>query len=389
MPFDARVFQLAKDPQQPGQCQDAWRIDAARGRAAAADGVSAAIFSGPWANILVEAAVADPLPPGDASGWEAWLAPHRRRWAQQINADGLTWNQRAKLAAGAFSTLLWLWMELRGDREQGIGNRVENGALQPVTCNLSPPKEYDLHVGAAGDTCLLHVRQGRLLKAFPRQRSADFDDHPPMIGSYQRHRDQFIQTVTWHTTCREGDLLIVATDAVAAWALAQFEQAAGVDWDAYFALTDAQWRAEVTRLREARLMHYDDATLLLLRPAAVARVVEPAADSASNANETPAVVSAAAVPPPQSASLTVPSLEPKAADPPAPSSTGPSVSPTAAGPPAAEPSVESWTDNVVSLSESVAGQIADSLLGGLRKFKAAVRKYQDKLPPRDEPPAAG
>ena len=147
MPFDARVFQLAKDPQQPGQCQDAWRIDAARGRAAAADGVSAAIFSGASARILVEAAVADP-PSGDVAGWTAWLAPHRRRWAEQIDHERLSWSQRAKLPAGAFSTLLWLQMEPRdpggseqgagrGDREHGTGRKAAPSNLYPVTCRLT------------------------------------------------------------------------------------------------------------------------------------------------------------------------------------------------------------------------------------------------------------
>ena len=157
-------------------------------------------------------------------------------------------------------------------------------------------------------------------------------------------------------------------------------------------------------------MHYDDATLLLLRPAAVARLVEPTevvdsgqwsvASGRSSAESpllprdhrplsTPHVPPADTVPPPQSASPAESSPPPEPHLPPAPSPASPgTASAPAAQPPVVEPGVQNWTDNVVSLSENVAGRISDSMLRGLRKFKAAVRKCQDKLPPGDEPPAA-
>ena len=60
MYFQSKTFWLAKDASQAEQYQDAFALDAARGIAAIADGVSSSLFSAPWAKILTEAVVAGP-----------------------------------------------------------------------------------------------------------------------------------------------------------------------------------------------------------------------------------------------------------------------------------------------------------------------------------------
>ena len=105
--FDTRLFTLAKDPEQPGAYQDAACVDAEHHVAAIADGVSSALFSGPWAAILAEAVVAESPNPGDPPAFAAWLRRQRERWAASIDTGGLAWFQKAKLPMGAFSTLLY------------------------------------------------------------------------------------------------------------------------------------------------------------------------------------------------------------------------------------------------------------------------------------------
>ena len=65
--------------------------------------------------------------------------------------------------------------------------------------------------------------------------------------------------------CRSGDLLILATDAIAAWALARGEAGEEPDWEACWRMSESAWRKWIVRLREDQLMRYDDATLLILR----------------------------------------------------------------------------------------------------------------------------
>ena len=104
------------------------------------DGVSSALFSGPWATILAEAVVADPPDPTDAEAFACWLQERRKLWAASIDTTGLAWFQRAKLPAGAFSTLLWI------------------GVLQQEEAQTGAFGGCRLVGHAIGDSCLFHVR---------------------------------------------------------------------------------------------------------------------------------------------------------------------------------------------------------------------------------------
>ena len=103
--FETRVFSFPKDPENPSQYEDAYYYDAESGMAAIADGVSSSIFSRQWADILVRAAKGLPEP-GDTSSLVNWLREQREAWSRTVDVGDLKWFQKAKLAKGAFSTLL-------------------------------------------------------------------------------------------------------------------------------------------------------------------------------------------------------------------------------------------------------------------------------------------
>src|SRR5262245_4046871 len=169
MRVEPRVFWLPKDPGYAEEYEDACALNLDHGRAAIADGVSSAIFSGVWARILTEAAVADPPDVQSTEFWD-WLAQRRREWSAAIDPASLTFFQRGKLrqCGGAFSTLLWLeW-------------QPQDGAIA-WRCK------------ALGDGGLLHVRDGRLLAAFPIAAAADLHADPLTIASAPRSADQFLE----------------------------------------------------------------------------------------------------------------------------------------------------------------------------------------------------
>src|SRR6185369_8678746 len=115
--------------------QDACCVDTARYVAAIADGVSSALFSGPWAAILAEAAVSNCPDPHDAQAFAAWLEEQRRHWEASIDTTNLAWFQKAKLPSGAFSTLLYARVcQAEASHEGGFGG-------------------YRLVAFAAGDSC--------------------------------------------------------------------------------------------------------------------------------------------------------------------------------------------------------------------------------------------
>jgi serine/threonine protein phosphatase PrpC len=257
MRFDSRVFQLPKDPQAPADCQDACNVDASRGVAAVADGVSSSLFAGPWASILTAAVVADPPDAADRQAFFGWLTERRTAWSRQIDASNLAWFQKVKLKQGAFSTLLWIRLAAAGP-------------------------QYRIRAAAVGDCCLFHVRGGGLLRSFPLLKSDELNDSPQALGSVDLNQDQYLRIATFDDTCTPGDLLVLCSDAMAGWILREYESGRCPAWDRYWTTTQEAWRAEIIGRRTAQEIRYDDTTLVLLRvgddqpvPPISAEVVEP------------------------------------------------------------------------------------------------------------------
>jgi hypothetical protein len=247
MLFDHRTLALAKDPDNPKEYQDASAVDAERGVATIADGVSSALFSGPWASILANAAVADPPDLADPAGFARWLSDRRAAWTASIDTSGLAWFQRAKLPTGAFSTLLWIQLlPMPEDRAGAFG-------------------AYRLLGHAIGDSCLFHVRRGELVRTFPVQASAELQADPLVLGSVDLGRDAMLEFVALDQVCYPDDLFVLCTDALADWALRRYEAGDPPAWDEYWDKCFEDWQAEIVALRHDRQMRVDDATLVMLR----------------------------------------------------------------------------------------------------------------------------
>lgn len=245
--FEHRAFWLPKDVAHDDEYQDAYQVDGFRGVAAIADGVSSSLFAASWAKILANAVVADLPDVNDFQSLGPWLARQREKWTQPINADALPWHQKARLQAGAFSTLLWVELNLAVKSDPAATGSVE------------------MYVYAIGDCCLFHVRDDFLLRSFPIGNSQLFDAEPAVIGSASKQKDHLLKFETLNDYTQPGDLLVLCTDAVAAWALAQHEAGRSPRWSTYWDLPPEKWKQEVIALRQEHLMRYDDATLLLLR----------------------------------------------------------------------------------------------------------------------------
>jgi hypothetical protein len=247
MRFLAKTFWLAKDAEAPEQFEDSFELDAERGIAAIADGVSSTIFSGLWARILTQAAVADPPCLHDPAALQDWLQRRRAEWSNQIDTSRLTWFQRPKMIEGAMST--WLWCEL----------------TPPPHGDGGDPDGYRLSSFAIGDCCLFHLRQGELLYAFPLTSETEFGIDPAVIGSIDRKQDHLLEFRLTEAECRPGDLLVLCTDAVGLWATKRYAAGQSVCWEDYWEMPDQGWQSEIAALRREKLMRYDDSTLVLLR----------------------------------------------------------------------------------------------------------------------------
>jgi hypothetical protein len=216
--------------------------------------VSSAIFSRQWARLLTQAAVERTPNLYESAEFQEWLAGLRQEWLAEINIPALGWSQKQKLqqVGGAFATLLWIEL-------YPLETLAEDQTAAPG------PAPFRLRSFALGDSCLFHLRDGQFLKSFPIETAAEFELDPQSLCSANLNRDHLLEFKAIDEECRAGDLLVLCTDAVAKWAMTLYEAGQAPVWDAYWTLAEEDWRDEISGLRRAGLMRYDDTTLVLVR----------------------------------------------------------------------------------------------------------------------------
>jgi hypothetical protein len=238
-----QVFRLWKRGCASSEYEDAAAGDATAGRFAIADGTSEASFAAQWARALAEGFVAAPGRP-----WKGleWLAPLRRRWAEEVDQLELPWYAEAKREEGAFATLLGLAFRPPEDGKPGSWRAL-----------------------AIGDSCLFRTREGRLLRSFPLEHSSEFGNQPRLLGSRSRGPDGFdLDRDGARGRWRPGDRFLLMTDALAQWFLHQTEVEGQPQADIAALLAEADPREAFAAWAEERRDHQglrnDDVTLIVV-----------------------------------------------------------------------------------------------------------------------------
>ncbi|HWC75131.1 MAG TPA: hypothetical protein VG454_14445 [Gemmatimonadales bacterium] len=166
---------------------------------AVADGATESSFAKLWAVLLAESYVRS-----DVAGEEffAQLTPARRLWRRRLTGRPrpLPWFASEKAEQGAFAAFLGVQIDSRNNRWTAL---------------------------AVGDCCLMQVddvgKRMRVLKAFPLQESSQFTMSPYLIGSNANGGQPDERIESSKGTLRDGDMLLLATDALAAWLLKRNE----------------------------------------------------------------------------------------------------------------------------------------------------------------------
>lgn len=200
---------------------DVWPV-----RAAVADGATESVFAGRWAEMLVEGMVErEPTPQALVEALPDWQS----RWQAAVGGrdPSAPWYVQAKVAEGAFATLLGL--ELQRD-----------GRWRSIT---------------VGDGGLFQLRDGAVQTVWPTADPDAFTNRPALLPSRSDRPVPAPETTSgdW----RLGDTFLLATDAVAAWLL-RIGPAQARNW------TVDTFRAAVRSARAEGTLRTDDATLLLL-----------------------------------------------------------------------------------------------------------------------------
>jgi len=235
----ARVVWSPKLGNRPEEWEDGCALSEHRGRFAVTDGASSSYRAGEWARQVASAFIDGgpaALEPGPFDEWLAGIAARHERENPPASSDSPSaWYVSEAAARGSFCTFLGL--EIRSD-----GTRTRWRA------------------SAVGDSCAFHVRDGVLLSAFPLDDATAFGTTPPLVSSLPHgtsNGGRAVQSIVGDAI--DGDVLILATDAVAEWALGS--TFVGV-WTLLSALPAAALGRLVDELRGSEEMVNDDVTVV-------------------------------------------------------------------------------------------------------------------------------
>lgn len=226
---------------------------------AVADGATESSFADLWAQALVSSYASNP-PKGCTAAsvpLETWLKPLQKEWHANIAWDKLPWYAEEKARSGAFAALL------------GVNFSV-NGAAQKSGFSFfgffkkkSEPR-VKWQALAVGDSNLFQIRQNRLHRSFPLEQSTQFDSRPLLLSSNpQRNSPVWQRMQVTEGDCEPGDLILLATDAMAQWFLAQCEGGKR-PWEELTKLkTNDDFAYFIEQSRQNSKLRNDDTTLLI------------------------------------------------------------------------------------------------------------------------------
>ena len=198
---DIKAFCCPKSGNSAEEYEDAWAQRQTRTpagiRVAVVDGATESSFAKLWAALLAQSYVRSELAGAE---FFARLQPARRLWRQRLAGRPLPWFASEKAEQGAFAAFLGVQIDAHNNRWTAL---------------------------AVGDCCLMQVddvgKGMRAVETFPLQRSSQFTMSPYLIGSRSDGESLNERIQISKGSLRDGDMLLLATDAVAAWLLKQHE----------------------------------------------------------------------------------------------------------------------------------------------------------------------
>lgn len=216
-------------------------------RAAVADGATECSFAADWADMLVKCYVEQQF--RDIQDLCVKVESLSKDWQRNIDSKQLMWFAEEKARLGAFSTLL--------------GLEIFPDASEKANCG-------GWNAIAVGDSCLFQIRDNLLELAFPIQQSSGFNNSPILISSrLEKNKGHWDKALVGTGNWQAGDLFFLATDALAAWFIGEYELDR-FPWEVLIRFIDdnecdKSFESWVNEMRASSLMKNDDITCLIIK----------------------------------------------------------------------------------------------------------------------------
>jgi hypothetical protein len=193
-----RQLLLPKLDHDASECEDAIAFDIHTARFAVTDGATEAFHAQQWARNLAEHWVRNEATL-TLEEFRKWVAAEGRELHDSWTGLTLSWYSEEKARTGSFAAFAGIELDLKS----------------------GTPSWKAI---ALGDTCLLHCRGAALLKSLPLSRSESFNSAPVLVASNCAAHESTMQSVVVDSgSCENGDVILLASDAAAAWCLQRFE----------------------------------------------------------------------------------------------------------------------------------------------------------------------
>ena len=193
-----RQLLLPKLGQDACECEDVIAIDTETNRFAVSDGATEAFDARNWAERLAQHWVRRQSTLAREE-FRNWVAAEGRELHDSWSHLTLSWYSEEKARTGSFAAFVGVELDLK-------------------------PELPSWRAIALGDACLLHCRNGTLLKSLPVARFECFHVAPILVASdADLHEGSMQSVVTDSGTCEDDDVLLLMSDAAAAWFLQQLE----------------------------------------------------------------------------------------------------------------------------------------------------------------------
>jgi hypothetical protein len=215
-PLIVRQFLLPKEGHELPECEDAIGVDLVARRFAVADGATEAFDAGNWARLLAQNWVGRTGLLSRDEFWQ-WLVEEGQALSESWVGQQLAWYSEAKQRIGSFAAF--------------VGVEIDFNSDIPTWKAI-----------ALGDSCLVHVRAGQVVEAFPLSDSKSFGSAPILAPSSATINARALTEIkTCSGSFVSGDELLLLSDAVASWYLMLLEQ------------EDRETRSQFTQLLDDRV----------------------------------------------------------------------------------------------------------------------------------------
>lgn len=205
---------------------------------AISDGATESSFSKEWADLLVSYYNTKSF---DKDNFLETLMKISESWHSMVSTIELPWYAQQKVETGAFATFLGLTVNSACSNFEAI---------------------------AIGDCTMFHIRNDEFYFSFPIKTIEDFGNTPNLIASNKLYQTDLKNNIAYYNdSIKQNDIIILATDALAAWIFKEKDKGEK-PWNHLSNILDnykADFENWLNNERKANEIKNDDVTLLILK----------------------------------------------------------------------------------------------------------------------------